>query len=59
MQGSESTLFWFGLVPLMLLLLVLLVVQFIQDRQRREALQQHQREIETLKQTVKIGRAHV
>ncbi|MCM8855803.1 MAG: DUF2802 domain-containing protein [Candidatus Thiodiazotropha sp.] len=52
MQGSESTLFWFGLVPLILLLLVLLVVQFIQDRQRRELLQQHQREIETLKQTV-------
>ncbi|MCU7890644.1 MAG: DUF2802 domain-containing protein [Candidatus Thiodiazotropha sp. (ex Ustalcina ferruginea)] len=52
MQGSESALFWFGLVPLVLLSLVLLVVQFIVDRQRREQLQQHQREIETLKQTV-------
>lgn len=52
MQGSESALLWFGLVPLVLLLLVLLVVQYIVDRQRREKLQQHQREIETLKQTV-------
>ncbi|MES9971862.1 MAG: DUF2802 domain-containing protein [Candidatus Thiodiazotropha sp.] len=52
MTGGDTTLFWFGLLPIVLLLLVLVVVFLIFERNRRESYQQLQREVETLKQTV-------
>ncbi|MES9994155.1 MAG: DUF2802 domain-containing protein [Candidatus Thiodiazotropha sp.] len=52
MMGSGATLFWFGLLPIVLLLVVLLAVFFIFERNRRDASDQLQREVETLKQTV-------
>jgi cbb3-type cytochrome oxidase subunit 3 len=52
MAASDATLFWFGLLPMILLLLVLVVVFFIFERTRRESYEQLRREIETLKQTV-------
>ncbi|MEW8460439.1 MAG: DUF2802 domain-containing protein [Candidatus Thiodiazotropha endolucinida] len=52
MTGSDATLFWFGLLPIVLLLLVLVVVYLIFERNRRESYEQLRREIDTLKQTV-------
>ncbi|MES9972851.1 MAG: hypothetical protein ABW094_01230, partial [Candidatus Thiodiazotropha sp.] len=52
MTGSDATLFWFGLLPIVLLLLVLVVVFLIFERNRRESYEQLRREIDTLKQTV-------
>lgn len=52
MTGSDATLLWFGLLPIVLLLVVLVVVFLIFERNRRDAYAQFQREIETLKQTV-------
>jgi ABC-type transport system involved in cytochrome bd biosynthesis fused ATPase/permease subunit len=52
MTGGVATLFWFALLPMVLLLLVLVVVFFIYERSRRESFEKLQHEIETLKQTV-------
>ena len=52
MTGADTTLLWFGLLPLILLLVVLVVVIFIQDRKRRDSHERLAREVETLKQTV-------
>jgi Flp pilus assembly protein TadB len=52
MIGSEGVLFWFGLVPIILLLLVLVVIFLIFERNRSESYKRLGREIETLKQTV-------
>ena len=52
MTGGDATLFWFGLLPMVLLLLVLVVVFLIFERNRRESYEQLMREVETLKQTV-------
>jgi cytoskeletal protein RodZ len=52
MMESDTTLFWLGLLPMILLLVVLLVVIFIQERNRRDSHERLTREVETLKQTV-------
>jgi hypothetical protein len=52
MTSGDATIFWFGLLPIMLLLLVLVVIFFIVERNRRDTHAQLVREVETLKQTV-------